>query len=142
MCAKWTVALTLGSLVFAGSGAADVPPVRRSNIQPVQDCQRQLQLEVWLQAQADRWHRVLVTQAGYERPETVIICQLNRGNPYVDYDRDRIFLRSVNADEDRISLAHEYLHLAFKHHPVARDERFIENTAQKLAASYPFEIEP
>jgi uncharacterized protein YfaQ (DUF2300 family) len=131
----------LGSLVIVGAGAAEVP-ARQINVQPAEDCQRQPQLEVWLQAQVDRWHRSLVTQAGYERPEIVIVCRINRGNPYVDYDRNRIFLRSTAADEDRISLAHEYLHLAFKHHPVARDERFIESTARKLAASYPFEIEP
>lgn len=125
--------LTIGA-TFAGNAA---PP----HFPPALDCQRQPQLERWVQAQADRWQRVLATQPGYERPESVTVCRIDRGNPCVNYDRDRIYLRSRDADEDRLSLAHEYLHLAFKHHPVARNERFIESTARKLVKPYSFELE-
>lgn len=133
------LAVLLATPLVAGAIAAEVaaPPY----FQPIQDCQRQPQLESWLQAQADRWQRMLVTQPGYERPERVVVCRIDRGNPYADYDRDRIYLRSRDADEDRLSLAHEYLHLAFKHHPVARNERFIESTARKLVTPYSFELE-
>lgn len=134
------LAVLLAPPLVAGTIAAEVaasPP----RFQPVQDCQRQPQLEGWLQAQTDRWHQVLMTQPGYERPESVTICRIDRGNPYVDYDHDRIYLRSRDADEDRLSLAHEYLHLAFKQHPIARNERFIENTARKLVTPYSFELE-
>ena len=105
----------------SGGGIAQTP-----------DCRRQPQHEAWLQAHAQRWRQRLMSQPGYERPEVFSVCHLAQGNPYVDYDRDRIYLRRVSAEEDALSLAHEYLHLAFKHHPLARDERFIEHTARQL----------
>lgn len=129
--------LVASSLTISATFAGDATPPYRP---PIQDCQRQPQLESWLQAQADRWQRVLVVQPGYERPESVTVCRIDRGTPYADYDHDRLYFRSRDADEDRLSLAHEYLHLAFKHHPIARNERFIENTARKLVAPYLSEL--
>ena len=119
MCSRRVIASLL--VLASGSGIAETP-----------DCRRQPQHEAWLRAQAERWHPRLISQTGYERPERFTVCHLAQGNPYVDYDRDRIYLRRVSAEEDALSLAHEYLHLAFKHHPLARDERFIEHTARQL----------
>jgi uncharacterized protein YfaQ (DUF2300 family) len=133
------VAVLLLNLAAVAGALAAGPP---ASVQPAQDCRRQPRLEAWLQAQADRWQRLLAAQPGYERPDRVIVCLIDRGNPYVDYDRGRLYLRSRDADEDRLSLAHEYLHLAFKYHPIARDERFIETTARKLVAPYSSESEP
>lgn len=119
MCSRWVIALLL--TLASGGGIAETP-----------DCRRQPQREAWLHVQAERWHQRLITQTGYERPAIFTVCHLAQGRPYVDYDRDRIYLRSVTAEEDALSLAHEYLHLAFKHHPLARNERFIEHTARQL----------
>jgi uncharacterized protein YfaQ (DUF2300 family) len=119
MCSREMIALLLA--LASGGGIAETP-----------DCRRQPQREAWLQTQAERWHQRLISQTGYERPAVFTVCHLAQGNPYVDYDRDRIYLRRVSAEEDALSLAHEYLHLAFKHHPLARDERFIEHTARQL----------
>jgi uncharacterized protein YfaQ (DUF2300 family) len=95
-------------------------------------CRRDAKREAWLERQAERWHRRLLAFEGYERPERFAICFARGGGPRVDYRRDRIFLRRVDENEDRISLAHEYLHLAFKNHPVSRDEGFIEGLARRL----------
>ena len=95
-------------------------------------CDRQLHLETWLQVQAATWDKVLLPQIGYEQPENVIVCRAAAGRSYADYEHNRIYLRVVDAEEDQIALAHEYLHLAFKHHPRAYDERFIEQTAREL----------
>ena len=119
MCSRGMIALLLA--LASGGGIAQTP-----------DCRRQPQHEAWLQAHAQRWRQRLMSQPGYERPEVFSVCHLAQGNPYVDYDRDRIYLRRISAGEDALSLAHEYLHLAFKHHPLARDERFIEHTARQL----------
>lgn len=138
---RWIAVSMLALSLAAGEVSAEAP-ARRTGTQPVPECRRQPQYEAWLRVQAERWHRVLMTRAGYERPEAFTVCRVDSGHPRVDYDRDRIYLRSLNAAEDPISLAHEYLHLAFKHHPVARDERFIESTARKLVMPDSFEPSP
>ncbi len=135
MCARRVVTLLLVWLLVSGEGVAGTPV----GFNPDPDCRRQPQREAWLLAQAERWHRRLMSQTGYERPAAFTVCHLAQGRPYVDYDRDRIYLRSVSVEEDALSLAHEYLHLAFKHHPLARDERFIERTARQLLNPYAVE---
>jgi len=129
MCSRGVIALLLA--LATGGGIAQTP-----------DCRRQPQQEAWLHSQAERWHQHLVSQTGYERPAVFTICHLAQGHPYVDYDQDRIYLRRVTDEEDALSLAHEYLHLAFKHHPLARDERFIEHTARQLLNPYAVESPP
>ena len=129
MCSRGMIALLLA--LSSGSGSAETP-----------DCHRQSQHEAWLQAQAERWHPRLISHPGYERPEVFTVCHLAKGYPYVDYDRDRIYLRRISVEEDALSLAHEYLHLAFKHHPLARDERFIEHTARQLLNPHAVESPP
>jgi uncharacterized protein YfaQ (DUF2300 family) len=37
--------------------------------------------------------------------------------------------------EGRVTLIHEYLHLAFRDHPRGQDEAYIEHLAQRLADS-------
>ena len=46
--------------------------------------------------------------------------------------RDYMQARPPAAPDDEIALAHEFLHLAFKHHPSGADESFIENMARQL----------
>jgi uncharacterized protein YfaQ (DUF2300 family) len=46
-----------------------------------------------------------------------------------------IHIREWASREGRVTLIHEYLHLAFRHHPSGRDEALIERLAQQLADS-------
>jgi uncharacterized protein YfaQ (DUF2300 family) len=100
------------------------------------DCRRLPEAEAWLQGQAQRWERQLAALDGYERPDPPRVCLAAAGSPAARYDRDLILLRRAGgtggAAEDQLSLAHEYLHLAFKHHPAAWDEAFIEALARQL----------
>lgn len=95
-------------------------------------CECEEAAQSWLSLQAESWDRSLAGVEGYERPEAVSVCLIQRGRPHVDYARNRIFLRRIEKDEDTLTLVHEYLHLAFKNHPRTRDELFIENTARTL----------
>ena len=89
-------------------------------------------VQSWLAQRAESWDRSLAGVEGYEKPEGISVCVIRHGRPHVDYARNRIFLRRVEAGEDTLTLVHEYLHLAFKHHPRAKDELFIENMARTL----------
>lgn len=95
-------------------------------------CQRSWLIEQWLINQAPRWHRQLSSITGFEAPGNVEVCLAKSGNPRADYAYNRIWLRHLDYEEDRLSLAHEYLHLAFKHSPRALDETFIEITARQI----------
>lgn len=95
-------------------------------------CQRSRLIEQWLGNQTPRWHRQLSPIAGFEAPGNIEVCMAESGNPRVDYSSNRIWLRHLDYEEDRRSLAHEYLHLAFKHSPRSLDEAFIETTARQV----------
>lgn len=109
-----------------------------SNVSSAQTKQRDLPCECdeavqsWLSLRAESWDRSLEGVEGYEKPEAVSVCLIHRGRPHVDYAHNRIFLRKVEKGEDTLTLVHEYLHLAFKNHPRAKDELFIENMARTL----------
>ncbi|HEY0296540.1 MAG TPA: DUF2300 domain-containing protein [Bordetella sp.] len=96
------------------------------------DCLPLLRAQDWLRLEAPRWEARLAGEAGYELPDQPAVCELNSGRPYADARRNRIYIQRLVSDEDRITLAHEYLHLAFAHHPRGLDEQFIERTARKL----------
>ncbi len=95
-------------------------------------CQQNQLLERWLVNQIPHWQRFLMPISGYEQPGTIEICMAKTGNPRADYAANRIWLSHLDYQEDRLSLAHEFLHLAFKHSPRAHDEVFIETTARQL----------
>ena len=97
-----------------------------------QECERLPEIEAWLAARAKAWNACLMRLPGYEPPERVTVCALSFGNAYAEYDANRIFARPPAAPDDEIALAHEFLHLAFKHHPSGADESFIENMARQL----------
>lgn len=101
-----------------------------------QECERLPRIEAWLRTQANSWQHELMIIPGYEPPENVTVCRLQSGSPYSDDRKNRIFIRALQSFEDQITLAHEYLHLAFKHHPRGRDERFIEETARELTCTW------
>lgn len=96
-------------------------------------CVRLAQNEAWLERELPRWQRVLRQQAGYEAPANVpAICALASGAPYSEQSRNRIFMRPLATREDRITLAHEYLHLGLRRHPRGQDEDYVERLARRL----------
>lgn len=96
------------------------------------DCEPVVGARDWLSREAPVWARRLAGEAGYEQPELPAVCEVTAGRPYADAGRNRVYIRRLRSDDDRIALAHEYLHLAFAHHPRGQDEAFIEQTARKL----------
>jgi uncharacterized protein YfaQ (DUF2300 family) len=84
-----------------------------------------------LRRQARRWRNTLQTEPGFVELQPKV-CQLAFGNPYSDMSRQRIYVRGLNGLNQRITLAHEYLHLAFSGYPSGQDEHYIEQWARRL----------
>lgn len=96
-------------------------------------CVRLAQNEAWLERELPRWQRVLRREAGYEAPPNLpAVCALASGAPYSEQSRNRIFMRPLASREDRITLAHEYLHLGLRRHPRGQDEDYVERLARRL----------
>lgn len=96
-------------------------------------CVRLAQNEAWLARELPRWQRVLRQEAGYEAPANLpAVCALSSGAPYSEQSRNRIFMRPLATREDRITLAHEYLHLGLRRHPRGQDEDYVERLARRL----------
>ncbi len=109
------------------------PNAALATLSGLEECTRLEAAERWLAAALPHWHRVLRAEAGFEAlDETPMVCALNYGNPYSDQRRLRIYARGWRSFNDRLTLAHEYLHLVFRFHPRGFDEAFIEATARKL----------
>jgi uncharacterized protein YfaQ (DUF2300 family) len=96
------------------------------------ECRRLQDADAWLARTSPAWRRRLAAQAGFESPETLAVCGLDYGNPYADRARARIYVRGITSREDRIAVAHEYVHLAFRFHPRGSDEGFVETVARTL----------
>jgi uncharacterized protein YfaQ (DUF2300 family) len=86
----------------------------------------------WLQQQQPRWRRQLQGQAGFMPVQGVQVCRLASGLPHARQGGQRLFVRGFQSLDDRLTLAHEYLHLAFAGHPRATQEAFIEQQAHAL----------
>lgn len=98
-----------------------------------QRCRRLHDNEAWLARALPRWERLLLAQAGYERPAQLpLVCALGTGAPYSEQSRNRVFMRPLATREDRITLAHEYLHLALRRHPRGQDEAYVEALARRV----------
>jgi uncharacterized protein YfaQ (DUF2300 family) len=96
-------------------------------------CKRFSAAESWLAAHAPRWQRLLQRELqGFEIPAAPHVCLLPHGTPFSEQDRGRIHLRALRTREDRITLAHEYLHLGLRHHPSGHDEDLVEQWARRL----------
>jgi uncharacterized protein YfaQ (DUF2300 family) len=97
------------------------------------ECRRIQDADTWLTQMMPAWRRRLAAQAGFESPESLSVCGLDYGHPYADRARQRIYVRGIATREDRIAVAHEYVHLAFRFHPRGGDETFVEGLARTLA---------
>lgn len=99
-----------------------------------QNCKRLPLIENWLNRRSVLWGNRLKKKVGYESPSNVIVCKLILGNPFSDLESNRIFVKSMKTQNDKITIAHEFLHISFKNHPLGNDEDFIERTAIKLVS--------
>ena len=95
------------------------------------ECKPLPEAERWLQEQARHWRYELQSEPGFVAPQPQV-CLLSFGNPYSDMSRQRIFVRGLFSLNNRITLAHEYLHLAFSDYPSGQDENYIEQWARRL----------
>lgn len=96
------------------------------------DCVVVAGAQTWLAHNAPLWARRMDGAAGYETPDLPAVCAVREGRPYADAQRNRVYVYRLQTEEDRIALAHEYIHLAFQHHPRGLDEAFVERTARVL----------
>jgi uncharacterized protein YfaQ (DUF2300 family) len=102
------------------------------------ECRRLAEVEQWITRMAPRWHRALADEPGFEPlSRTPTVCALSHGNPYADAARQRMYVRGVRTPDERIAIAHEYLHLAFRFHPRGADETFVERLARRLEEGRP-----
>ncbi|QJI43958.1 DUF2300 domain-containing protein [Pseudomonas sp. ADAK2] len=99
---------------------------------PVASCEALPAAQDWLQKQRRGWRQQLENEVGYNEVNTFAVCRLAFGRPYVDRERQRIYVRGVLSLQDRLDLTHEYLHLAFEAHPNGQDETYIEGLARHL----------
>ncbi|MFJ2539464.1 DUF2300 domain-containing protein [Pseudomonas sp. NPDC087614] len=99
---------------------------------PVASCEALPAAQDWLQKQRRGWRQKLESETGYNEVSTFAVCKLAFGRPFVDRERQRIYVRGVLTLQDRLDLTHEYLHLAFEAHPNGQDETYIEGLARHL----------
>lgn len=98
-----------------------------------QQCQRLPQAELYMQQNMVEVQRRASQIAGFEPVKDLKICQLDYGNPYADQQTTSMFVRDWRSENDRITLWHEYLHLALRYHPNGGNEALIEPMARELA---------
>lgn len=97
------------------------------------DCVLAIPAQRWLAANIPKWRTQLESEPGYNEPDTTpTVCLSNADKPFADTDLNRLHVRGWATQEDRIALAHEYLHVAFEGHPHAYDEAYIEKMARRL----------
>ncbi|QNA89259.1 DUF2300 domain-containing protein [Massilia sp. Dwa41.01b] len=75
----------------------------------------------------------LADPAGLRTPAATaagLRAQWRRALP--EQSRNRVFMRPLATREDRITLAHEYLHIALRRHPRGQDETYVEGLARRL----------
>lgn len=104
-----------------------------------QQCQRLLDAENYVRRNLTVAQRTLIKTAGFERVNGLKICRLDYGNPYADQETLSIYVHDWRSENDRITLWHEYLHLALRFHPNGNNEMTIELLAQQLAKTLRFD---
>lgn len=97
-----------------------------------QQCQPLLAAEQYLQRNMSKVSQFMASTEGFEPLHSVNVCRLDYGNPYADQQSLNIFVRDWRSQNDRVTLWHEYLHLALRFHPRGQDEAWIEQTARRL----------
>lgn len=96
-------------------------------------CKPLPKIQKWLEHAKAGWHQQLKTAPGFEIPKvTPTVCLLEKGKPYSDHQLNRIFVRQAYDEQAAVTLAHEYLHFVFAHHPNGQNEQYIEQQANRL----------
>ncbi len=133
---SWRAAVDAGR---AGQGFAVIlgtayPQARLVGLASALDCAPLPEAADWLAARQQRWRRVLLEEPGYEPLDDGLhVCRLAMGVPHSDQRALVIRIREWSSREGRVTLIHEYLHLAFRRHPNGRDEGYVERLARRLA---------
>lgn len=96
------------------------------------DCEPLPLAQDWLLERSRQWAKTLRGEPGFSAPDRVRVCRLQQGLPHAARASQRIHVRGFQSLDDRVALAHEYLHLAFSGHPSGADEAFIERRARRL----------
>ncbi len=122
----------------AGTGFEEIlrqayPQAVWANGSQAADCEPLPEAAAWLREREQRWRARLRQHAGFEPQAAQLqVCRLALGRPHADTRRMQIRLREWASREGRVTLVHEYLHLAFRNHPRGADEAFVERLAQQL----------
>ena len=112
------------------------PRSRLAAFDAASDCVPQPEARNWLLAAQRRWREPLRREPGFEPlPDSLQVCRLAFGTPHSDQRLLQIRMREWFTQDGRVTLVHEYLHLAFRHHPNGQDEDFVERLARQLVDS-------
>jgi uncharacterized protein YfaQ (DUF2300 family) len=131
----WTQAVQAAQqgLGFATIAQQAYPQATWAGVAGQADCEALPQAQAWLREREHRWREQLRREAGFEPTSAQLrVCRLSLGLPHADAKRLQIRIREWASREGRVTLVHEYLHLAFRHHARGADERFVERLAQQL----------
>lgn len=115
--------------------ATSYPQASIASFNGKSDCKPLAAAQTWLTSTSasSKWQSILRREPGFEHPDTPpAICLLASGNPYSDQRRMRIYARGWRSLDERITLAHEYLHLALRFHPNGANEDYVEKLARRL----------
>lgn len=113
--------------------ATSYPQASIASFNGKSDCKPLAAAQTWLSKASSKWQKVLSREPGFESPDTPpTVCSLASGNPYSDQKRMRIYVRGWRSLDERITLAHEYLHLALRFHPNGANEDYVEKLARRL----------
>lgn len=131
------------ALAHAGQGwdferilSAAYPQATIATMSGREDCKRLPDAESWLASAAGSWKTRLRREPGFEPLDLPPkICAVSEGHPYSDQQRLRIYVRGWRSLDERVTLAHEYLHLVFRFHPNGANEDYIEHLARRLIES-------
>lgn len=105
--------------------------------QGVLACEALPLVEAWIARERPRWKRALAGQPGFADPGALQVCRLAAGRAHARSGAQRIDVSGYGTLEERIAVAHEYVHLAFARHPAGRDEAFVETQARRLLGVQP-----
>ncbi|MBS4096275.1 MAG: DUF2300 domain-containing protein [Sulfuricella sp.] len=113
--------------------AASYPQATLATLSGRNECARLDAAETWLARATTAWQAKLRREPGFEALDAPPkVCALADGHPYSDQRRLRIYVRGWRSLDERVTLAHEYLHLALRFHPHGADEDYVERLARRL----------